>query len=58
MQIHPFADPVLIAGQGTVGLELLESLPQVDEVYVPVGGGGLISGIAVAVKEQRPKARV
>jgi threonine dehydratase len=58
MQIHPFADPVLIAGQGTVGLELLEALPQVDEVYVPVGGGGLISGIAVAVKEQRPTARV
>lgn len=58
VQIHPFADPVLIAGQGTVGLELLEDLPTLDEVYVPIGGGGLISGIAVAVKELRPEARV
>jgi len=56
--VHSFADPVLIAGQGTVGLEILEDLPQVDEVYVPIGGGGLISGIAVAIKEQRPKARI
>ena len=58
VQVHPFADPVLIAGQGTVGLELLEDLPTLDEVYVPIGGGGLISGIAVAVKELRPEARV
>lgn len=56
--IHPFADPVLIAGQGTVGLEVLEDLPEVEEVYVPIGGGGLISGIAVAIKEQRPKTRI
>jgi threonine dehydratase len=53
-QIHPFSDPVLIAGQGTVGLEILEDLPDVSEVYVPIGGGGLISGVAVAIKEQRP----
>lgn len=57
-QVHPFSDPVLIAGQGTVGLEILEDLPEVDEVYVPIGGGGLISGIAVAIKEQRPAARI
>ncbi len=58
MQVHPFSDPVLIAGQGTVGLEILEDLPEVDEVYVPIGGGGLISGIAVALKEQKPRIRV
>jgi threonine dehydratase len=57
-QVHPFSDPALIAGQGTVGLEILEDLPDVEEVYVPVGGGGLISGISVAIKEQRPTARV
>jgi threonine dehydratase len=56
--VHSFADPVLIAGQGTAGLEILEDLPDVDEVYVPIGGGGLISGIAVAIKEQRPQTRV
>ena len=58
VQVHPFADPVLIAGQGTIGLEILEELPDAEEVYVPIGGGGLISGIAVAIKEQSPNARV
>jgi len=58
VQVHPFADPVLIAGQGTIGLEILTDLPDADEIYVPIGGGGLISGIAVAVKEQRPAARL
>lgn len=58
VQVHPFADPVLIAGQGTIGLEILAELPDVDEIYVPIGGGGLISGIAVGIKEQRPGARV
>jgi threonine dehydratase len=57
-QVHPFSDPVLIAGQGTIGLEILEDLPEVEEVYVPIGGGGLISGIALAIKEQRPAVRV
>ena len=56
--LHPFADPAVIAGQGTVGLEVLDDLPEVDEVYVPIGGGGLISGIAVATKEQRPRTRI
>jgi threonine dehydratase len=56
--VHPFDDDDVIAGQGTVGLELLEDAGEVDEVWVPVGGGGLIAGIAVAVKEQCPKAKV
>ena len=46
--VHPFDDPLTIAGQGTVGLEILEDLPDVETIVVPVGGGGLISGIAVA----------
>jgi threonine dehydratase len=57
-QVHPFADPVVIAGQGTIGLEILADLPEFDELYVPIGGGGLISGIAVAIKELRPSTRV
>ncbi len=48
--IHPYDDPLVIAGQGTIGLEISEDLPQVDAVIVPVGGGGLISGIAIALK--------
>ena len=56
--VHPYDDPLVIAGQGTVGLEILEDLPDVDLVIVPVGGGGLISGIAAAVKRTRPSARV
>ncbi len=56
--VHPFDDPVVQAGQGTVGLELVEDVPDVDTVLVPVGGGGLISGIATAVKGLRPSARV
>jgi threonine dehydratase len=56
--IHPFdLDPV-IAGQGSIGLELLEQCPEMDVVVVPVGGGGLISGIALAIKEIRPEVRV
>jgi threonine dehydratase len=56
--IHPFDDPVVVAGQGTVGLEIAEDLPRVDVIVVGVGGGGLASGIAVAVKSVRPEARV
>ena len=51
--IHPFDDPAVMAGQGTIGLELLEQLPQLDAVIVPIGGGGLIGGIACAIKESR-----
>lgn len=56
--VHPFDHPLTIAGQGTVGLELLEDVPDADVVLVPVGGGGLIAGIATAVKGLRPSARV
>lgn len=56
--VHPFDDPLVIAGQGTVGLEILEDRPQLDVVLVGVGGGGLVSGIAVAVKARNPNARV
>ena len=56
--VHPFDDPLIIAGQGTVGLEILDDLPEADVVLVPIGGGGLISGIAAAIKGGRPSARV
>lgn len=55
---HPFNDPLVIAGQGTIGLEILEQLPDVEQVVVPIGGGGLISGIAVAVKSLKPDCKV
>ena len=55
---HPFNDPAVIAGQGTIGLEILEQLPDVTQVVVPIGGGGLISGIAYAVKHLKPSCRV
>jgi len=56
--IHPFDMEAVIAGQGTIGLELLEQCPEMDVVVVPVGGGGLIAGIALAIKEIRPEVRV
>ncbi|MCU0482697.1 MAG: pyridoxal-phosphate dependent enzyme [Chloroflexi bacterium] len=56
--IHPFDDPEVVTGQGTVGLEIVEDLPEVDLVVVGVGGGGLASGIAVAVGSLRPGARI
>ncbi|HVG26848.1 MAG TPA: threonine/serine dehydratase, partial [Acidobacteriaceae bacterium] len=61
--IHPFDDPLVMAGQGTIGLELLEQVPGLEAVVVPIGGGGLIGGIACAVKEAcrkagRPEVRV
>lgn len=56
--IPPFDDPRIIAGQGTAGLEIVEQLPTVDVVLAPCGGGGLLSGIAIAVKELRPEVRV
>ncbi|MFZ1995246.1 MAG: threonine ammonia-lyase [Solirubrobacteraceae bacterium] len=56
--VHPFDDPVVVAGQGSVGLELLAQAPDLRRVVVPVGGGGLISGVGIAVKSQRPEVEV
>jgi threonine dehydratase len=56
--VHPFDDPLVMAGQGTIGLEILEQLPDVGTILVPVGGGGLISGIATAIKETHPRIRI
>lgn len=56
--VHPFDDRAVVAGQGTVGLEILEALPGVQSVVVPVGGGGLIAGVATALKEQQAQIRV
>lgn len=56
--IHPFNDPLIIAGQGTIGLEIYEQIPDVDAIIVPIGGGGLIAGIAMAIKEMNPKIKV
>jgi threonine dehydratase len=56
--VHPFEDPVVIAGQGTIGLELVEQLPEVETVVIPVGGGGLASGIALALRAVKPDVKV
>ncbi|MFQ5426225.1 MAG: threonine/serine dehydratase [Gaiellales bacterium] len=56
--VHPFSDPLVIAGQGTVGLEILADVPDVELVLVPTGGGGLVSGIAAAIKPSSPQVRV
>jgi threonine dehydratase len=56
--VHPFDDPDVVAGQGTLGLELLEEVPEVGKVVVPVGGGGLASGVAIAMKSSRPDVEV
>ncbi len=56
--IHAFDDPQIIAADGVIGLEILEDLPDVDEVYVPIGGGGLAAGVLIAIKTKNPKVRI
>lgn len=56
--VHPYADPRVIAGQGTVALEILEQVPDLEVIVVPVGGGGLLSGVAIAIKSLRPEVEV
>jgi threonine dehydratase len=56
--VHPFDDPFVIAGQGTVGLELLEDVPDLNAIIVPIGGGGLISGVSIATKTLNPQLRI
>jgi len=56
--VHPFADESIMAGQGTIAIEMLDEIPELDLIVVPVGGGGLISGIAAAVKEKAPGCKV
>ena len=56
--IHAFDDPQIIAAQGVIGLEILEDLPDVDEVYLPIGGGGLAAGTAIAIKEKNPNVKI
>ncbi len=56
--VHPFQDPHIIAGQGTIGLEILEEIPDLDSIVIPIGGGGLISGVATAIKAIRPQCKI
>ena len=58
LYLHPFADPLVVAGQGTLGLDLLDDLPDLDVVLVAIGGGGLIAGVAAALKALRPQVRI
>jgi threonine dehydratase len=55
---HPFADPLVVAGQGTLGLEILEDLPDMDAILIAIGGGGLVSGMAAAIRALRPSIRI
>ena len=56
--IHAFDDPQIIAAQGVIGLEIIEQLPDVDEIYVPIGGGGLVAGILVSIKDKNPNVKI
>src|SRR5271169_4548136 len=56
--IHPFDDPMVMAGQGTVGLEILDDVPQVTDVIISIGGGGFMSGVATAIKALKPGVRI
>ena len=56
--MHPFDDPAIVAGQGSLGLELLEDVPDLAKVVIPVGGGGLCAGVALAIKAARPDVQI
>ena len=56
--IHAFDDPQIIAAQGVIGLEILDDLPDVDEIYLPIGGGGLAAGTLIAIKEKNPHIKI
>lgn len=56
--VHPFEDPLIVAGQGTLGLEIVEQLPEVDTLVLPIGGGGLASGVALAIKSLKPNIKI
>lgn len=56
--VHPYEDPLVIAGQGTIGIEILEKIPDLDLIAIPIGGGGLISGMAIAIKHLRPSCKI
>ena len=56
--VHPFDDPAIVAGQGSLGLELLEDVPDLAKVVIPVGGGGLCAGVALAIKAARPDVQI
>ena len=58
IEVHPYGDPFVAAGQGTIGLEIMEDLPDLEAVVAPIGGGGLISGIATAIKSNNPAVRI
>src|SRR5512136_1245051 len=56
--VHPFKDRYVLAGQGTLALEVLEDLPELDAILIPIGGGGLMAGMAMAIRQSRPKVRI
>ena len=56
--VHAFDDDKIISGQGTIGLEILEDLPELDQIYIPIGGGGLVAGIAIAIKTKKPHVKI
>ena len=58
LYIHPYADPLVVAGQGTLGLDILDDLPDLDAILIAIGGGGLIAGVATAIKTLRPSVRI
>src|SRR5205823_9596550 len=58
LYLHPFADPLVVAGQGTLGLEVLEQIPDLDAIIIAIGGGGLISGMSIALHALRPSVRI